>query len=54
MIQWHGTKSAPLKFENFATGGQNLSLYSPIYLVFGFVQQGLHMCLSSNKINRMN
>lgn len=54
MIQWHGIKSVPLKFENFATGGQGPSLYSPIHLAFDFVQQYVQACLSSKNINGMN
>jgi len=54
MIHWRGTKPVPLKFENFATGGQDHSLYSPIHLAFDFVQQDVCTCLSSNKIKGMN
>lgn len=55
MIQWHRTKSVPLKFDNFATGGQDLSLHSPIhFLAFDFVQQGVRTHFSFNKINGTN
>lgn len=54
MIQWHGTKSVPLKFAVFSTGGRDLSMHSPSHLNFDLVQRDVFTCLSSNKNNIMN